>query len=193
MRDFSKYSDQELAAFLRSGDAAAFKAIYKKYWDKLLVVAGKRLDDLHEAEEVLQDIFLNLWLRRADFQLRISFDNYFAVAVKFQIINRLAKRSRESSRNKAFAIDRVEATEPVAIQFDLALLKQQVSETIDALPSKCQLVFKMSREQDMSNKEIAKTLEISEKTVEKHMTSALKTLRTRFGNLLPVLMLLIRN
>ncbi|MFA4871109.1 MAG: RNA polymerase sigma-70 factor [Pedobacter sp.] len=192
MRDFSKYSDQELAALLRSGDTAAFKTIYKKYWDKLLVVAGKRLDDLQEAEEVLQDIFLNLWLKRADFQLRISFDNYFAVAVKFQIINRLAKRSRESIRNKAFAAGRVEATEPVAVQFDLALLKQQLNEAVSTLPGKCQLVFKMSREQELSNKEIATELDISEKTVEKHMTNALKTLRTRFGNLLPVLMLLIR-
>lgn len=193
MRDFSKYSDQELAAFLRSGDAAAFKAIYKKYWEKLLVVAGKRLDDLQEAEEVLQDIFLNLWLRRKDFELRVSFDNYFAVAVKFQIINRLAKRSRESLRNKAFAAGRVTAAEPAAVQFDVALLQRQLNDTIDTLPGKCRLVFKMSREQDLSNKEIAKTLGIAEKTVEKHMTSALKTLRTRFGNLLPVLMLLIRH
>lgn len=192
MRDFSKYSDQELAALLRSGDTAAFKTIYKKYWDKLLVVAGKRLDDLQEAEEVLQDIFLNLWLKKADFQLRINFDNYFAVAVKFQIINRLAKRSRESIRNKAFAAGIVEATEPVAVQFDLALLKQQLNEAINILPGKCQLVFKMSREQELSNKEIAKELDISEKTVEKHMTNALKTLRTRFGNLLPVLMLFIK-
>ena len=192
MRDFSKYSDQELAALLRSGDTAAFKTIYKKYWDKLLVVAGKRLGDLQEAEEVLQDIFLNLWLKRADFQLRISFDNYFAVAVKFQIINRLAKRSRESIRNKAFAEGRIEVAEPVAVQFDLVLLKQQLNDTIETLPRKCQLVFKMSREQELSNKEIARELDISEKTVEKHMTNALKTLRTRFGNLLPVLMLLIR-
>ena len=192
MRDFSKYSDQELAALLRSGDTAAFKTIYKKYWDKLLVVAGKRLGDLQEAEEVLQDIFLNLWLKRADFQLRISFDNYFAVAVKFQIINRLAKRSRESIRNKAFAEGRIEVAEPVAVQFDLVLLKQQLNDTIGTLPRKCQLVFKMSREQELSNKEIARELDISEKTVEKHMTNALKTLRTRFGNLLPVLMLLIR-
>lgn len=192
MKDFSKYSDQELAAFLRAGDTAAFKSIYKKYWDKLLVVAGKRLDDLQEAEEVLQDIFLNLWLNREDFQLRVGFDNYFAVAVKFQIINRLAKRSRESLRNKAFAANRIEAAEPVAVQYDLTFLQQQLNEAIATLPPKCQLVFKMSREQELSNKEVAKALGISEKTVEKHMTTALKNLRSRFGNLLPVLMLLIR-
>jgi len=86
MKDYCRYSDQELSAFLRAGDDAAFNAIYKKYWDKLLVVAGKRLGDFQEAEEVMQDIFLNLWLRREDFSLRISFDNYFAVAVKFQVI-----------------------------------------------------------------------------------------------------------
>lgn len=193
MRDFSKYSDQELAAFLRSGDTAVFKVVYKRYWDKLLVVAGKRLGDFQEAEEVLQDIFLNLWLRRRDFELRVNFDNYFAVAVKFQIINRLAKRSRESLRNKAFADGRTEITEPAGIQFDLTLLQRQLHDAIETLPGKCQLVFKMSREQDLSNKEIAKALDVSEKTVEKHMTNALKTLRTRFGNLLPVLILLIRN
>lgn len=192
MRDYNTYSDQELATFLRSGDAAAFKVVYKKYWDKLLVVAGKRLGDLQEAEEVLQDIFLNLWSRRADLNLRLSFDHYFAVAVKFQIINRRAKRSRESERNNAFAVGITSSVQPVAVQFDLEILQTQLQDSINTLPRKCQLVFKMSRQQELSNKEIASELNISEKAVEKHITSAIKLLRARFGNLLPLLLIFVK-
>lgn len=192
MKDYNLYSDQQLAALLRSGDDAAFHLIYIRYWKKLLAVATNRLGDFNQAEELMQDIFMNLWLRREDFTLKLGFDNYFAVAVKFQVINRRAKRARESERNKGFAAASTELSPAIDNRFDLEFLQAQLEEAVNALPKKCQLVFRMSREQELSNKEIAAELNISEKGVEKHMTSALKVLRTRFGNWLPLLLLLVK-
>lgn len=92
MITYTTQTDMELAALLQTGDEGAFKAIYQKYWDKLLVIAGKRLGDIDDAEEAVQEIFLNLWKRRERFELKVGFENYFAVAVKFEVINRLAKK-----------------------------------------------------------------------------------------------------
>ncbi len=186
MLDINFLSDQELAALLKEGDGDAFEIIYKKYWDKLLVVAGKRLHDLEEAEEVVQDIFLNLWKRREKFSLNIGFDNYFAVAVKYEIINRLAKRSREYNRNKQFSQGLTEKTEMQDVRFDFELLQRQLESTISHLPPKCQLVFRMSRRKEYTNRVIAQKLNISEKAVEKHITNALKTLRTIFKHYLTI-------
>jgi RNA polymerase sigma-70 factor (family 1) len=191
MIDHTKISEIELADLLRSGDEMAFSMIYKKYWEKLLVIAGRRLNDLAEAEEAIQDIFLNLWKRRATFKLQVGFENYFAVAVKFEIINRLAKRARESTRDMEFAIDLNNIKNSSYDSFDLDVLQKQLEHTISSLPPKCQLIFRMSREAEFANKKIAKELNISEKAVEKHITFALKTLRTRFGQYLAILLFFI--
>ena len=186
MIPYTKLTDLELADLLRSGDEVAFKVIYQKYWDKLLVIAGRRLGDINEAEEVLQDIFLNFWKRKEKLELKISFDHYFAVAVKFEIINRLAKRSREQKRNNALVQHNSELHESLPVRFDLDLLQQQLESTISSLPPKCQLIFRLSRETDLTNKKIAEQLSISEKAVEKQVTHALKLLKSKFGPLLAV-------
>lgn len=184
------HSDQELARLLSKGNESAFEQIYRKYWDKLLAVAGRRLGNIEEGEEAVQDIFLNLWRRRETFKLSKGFENYFAVAVKFEVINRLAKRAREASRNSAFADQSSEETHGF-FRFDFDVLCKELEDVICSLPPKCQLVFRMSREQDYSNREIAEELKISEKAVEKHVTSALKVLRTRFGQYLTILLFFI--
>lgn len=186
-----QFTDTELASLLSTGDEIAFKLIYQKYWDKLIAVAGKRLGNVVEAEEVVQDIFLNLWRRKGTFELKQSFDQYFAVAVKFEIINRLAKRSREQERNALMAKELSGDYARMPMQLDLELLQRQLEVTVQQLPPKCQLVFRMSRESGMNNRQIATQLDISEKAVEKHITQALKKLRSRFGILWPLVLLLI--
>ncbi|WP_316825451.1 RNA polymerase sigma-70 factor [Pedobacter miscanthi] len=190
---YTTQTDMELAALLQTGDEGAFKMIYQKYWDKLLVVAGKRLGNIDEAEEAIQEIFLNLWKRKERFELKVGFDNYFAVAVKFEVINRLAKRSRELQRNSAFVQENPSYAETMHIAFDLETLQRQLENTISSLPPKCQLIFRMSRETDFTNKKIAEQLNISEKAVEKHVTHALKVLKSKFGPLFILALLTLPN
>ena len=179
-RDYVTLTDQQLASLLRAGDSGAFKLIYDRFWDKLLVVAAKRLDNVPEAEEAVQDIFLNLWRRHETFELKVSFENYLAVAVKFEVINRRAKRVREEVLH-----EELKSLLPAACthkaSFDLEYLQQQVEHSLNSLPPKCQLVFRLSREDDYTNKQIAKELGITEKAVEKHISKALKVLRRRMG------------
>lgn len=185
---YNNLTDQELASLLREGNEAVFKILYKRYWDKLYVTASNRLSDYTEAEEVVQDIFLNLWRKRENFTLKMGFDNYFAIAVKFEIINRRAKRAREAERNIQIATTKQNIYDHPIEYFDLEQLQNQLECTINALPEKCQLVFRMSREDHLTNKKIAEQLSISEKTVEKHKTHALRILKTRFSHYLSMLL-----
>ena len=188
MKATSNLTDHELAAMLKNGSESAFGIIYKRYWHKLLAIARTRLNDIEDAEEAVQNIFVNLWKRRETFALTHSFENYFAVAVKFEVINQLAKQARQAKRNIGFAQALPESQE-IAHNYDLAVLQKQLEETINTLPDKCRLVFRMSRQGHYSNKKIAEELNLSEKTVEKHITTALKVLRKRFGRHLPILFL----
>ncbi|MDR6782715.1 RNA polymerase sigma-70 factor (family 1) [Pedobacter africanus] len=191
MADYSKYTDAELAALLKAGDAVAFRQVYDAYWQKLLFVAAKKLDDVAEAEEVVQDIFLNLWNRREGFELKTSFEHYLAVATKFEVYKHRAKRVKQQNLEHELEASYANRENHDWNLYDIEALKAKLAETINALPPKCKLVFTMSRESDKTNKQIAEEMGITEKAVEKHITSAMKVLKTKFGNSAMLILMLM--
>ena len=184
MTDFSLHTDQELVDLLRGGSPAAFTEIYNRYWDKLLSVAVNRLLIEMEAEECVQDVFISMWQRRTSLVLKYSLSTYLWVAVKYQVINRLSSRNAKRNLKTTVLKDEhtVAAADEVLLERELkALIEQSVQE----LPEKCAMVFRLSREEGKSNKEIARALDISEKTVEGHITRAIKHIRTNLDAVAP--------
>jgi len=176
--------EKELLHRLHRGDDKAFTEIYDRYWKKLFYIAAHKLQNLAEAEEVVQDIFLELWKRRTELNITTSLSSYLAVCVKYKVINVLAKRIlqlryRTYNLHHLHLSDR--STEQV-IQFE-ALKEQLVKETAK-LPEKCRLVFQLSREEGYSHKQISAKLGISEKTVESHLSKALRSLRTGLSHIM---------
>jgi RNA polymerase sigma-70 factor (family 1) len=188
--NYSKLNDQELIEQLRSEDELAFRFIYDRFWEKLLFVAVKKMNDVHDAEEIIQDIFSNLWKRRETLQIKNNIESYLAGAVKFEVFKRRALRAK-----REFMANDLDLVEEKAIHhernlFDTRILEEELMNTINTLPPKCKLVFKLSRNEGLTNKEIADDLNISEKAVEKHITSALKVVKSHFGRFFYLLLLL---
>lgn len=177
MHKYGKYNDQELAALVKKGDQTAFSEIYERYWDKIYLLAANALDNLEEAEECVQDIFCSLWLRRETFQLQYSLYTYLAVAVKYRVINILDREYRKRRRMAQSAHVQAEVYAPSA---ETLLLEKELMAKLEAsvasLPEKCRIVFKMSRQEGKSHKQIAEELNISEKTVNNHLTKAIRDL-----------------
>ncbi|HMG10018.1 MAG TPA: RNA polymerase sigma-70 factor [Mucilaginibacter sp.] len=181
MSDYKTLNEHELANRLRLDDDLAFSEIYLRYWDKLYVLSRNRLGDAYESEEVVQDIFCNLWRRRHTFVLQNGFNNYFSVAVKFEVINRLSKLQKAAAYEKEMA-DVTELDQSTLQQLDLNELLQQLQQNINSLPEKCRIVFRLQYEQGYTQRQIAQTLDISEKTVEAHLAKARRSLRNAVGN-----------
>ncbi|RFZ91369.1 RNA polymerase sigma-70 factor [Mucilaginibacter conchicola] len=180
--------DIELANLLKADSEAVFKIIYERYWQKLYVVARKRLNNSMEAEEIVQDVFSNLWRRRHTFQLQKGFDNYFAVAVKFEVLNRMAKHARQSQFEKDAAVNLKDFDETTLQLLDYNELQRRFAITLSELPEKCRLVFQLQHYDGKTQKQIADEMDISVKTVEAHLSKARKKLRDEFGNLLGLLL-----
>ena len=177
---YESYPDQELLALLLNNDRAAFTEIYNRYWEKLFYRTAKRLQNLHAAEELVQDVFLDIWKRRQSLDIRGELKHYLAVALKYRVINYQAKRKREqdiTGRLQAIIPTKANATEEAVLY---TMLQNAVSAIVDTLPEKCRLAFQL-RQEGLSQKEIATAMNVSEKTVETHVSKALKTLRTRLG------------
>lgn len=179
---FSTLSDPCLVELLRSSDNKAFGILYDMYWDKLYSIALNRLQDSFDAEEVVQDIYTRLWKNREKLVVETEFERYLSGAVKLEVINRLSKRARVSAhvrqvRQNMYLID----DRDIHQRIDLRCLLNDVDQTIQTLPKKCRIVFNLSRKRHLSHRTIAEQLQISEKTVQKHITSALKTLREKYA------------
>lgn len=188
LKAYNTYGDHELVLLLKDDDQEAMRAIYDRYWDKLLAVAVNRLGIEQEAEECVQDVFLSLWKRREGLVLKHELSTYLWVAVKYQVINRLDKRYAKRNLKTTELKDEFSIPSPEAHLLEKELLKK-ISATVDSLPEKCKMIYRMSREEGKSNKEIAAELKLSEKTVEGHVTRALKDIRTNLSSVVPAFMI----
>ena len=182
--------EKELLTLLHQSDAAAFTTIYKLYWKRCFFSAAKKLHDLSEAEEVVQDIFLDLWKRREDLNVSTCLSSYLAASVKYKVINVLAKKNRQS--NYLHQRSGLSESCDLSTENNLRLeeLQQLLIKETAKLPEKCRLVFQLSRDEGYSQKQIAKKLKISEKTVESHIGRALRSLRTGLGHLMYISLIL---
>jgi RNA polymerase sigma-70 factor (family 1) len=184
-------TDQELIALLAQDNMEAFTELYQRYWDKIFAVAMHRLGDVEETEEIVQEIFLSLWARRKSLQLTHGLHTYLSVAVKYKVIDHLARQHcRQLQINN---LTNTPAVNPntTAEWLDEKELRTQLEKTIGALPEKCRIVFLLSREDNKTYAEIAAQLNISKKTVEAHMSKALSTLRQSLKVATPLFLLLL--
>lgn len=170
----------------------AFVCLYNKYWKFLFAIACKKLRCSAEAQEIVQDIFLDIWQRRAALQLTGTLSSYLSVAVNYKVMNVLAKRHLHEKYKAANTSHTQEAAYEIQGQLEFEEVKDRLSSLVNELPKKCRLVFQLSREQFMSGKEIAEQLQISEKTVESHITKALQHLRAGIGLSVQLIILFVK-
>ncbi|MFC3199126.1 RNA polymerase sigma-70 factor [Parapedobacter deserti] len=174
MSDLQLHSDADLVSQLREGEEQAFTEIYHRYWDKLLAIAYMHTRDKPNAEELVQEVFVSLWNRRASLDIRFL-DNYLAVAIKFAVFKHLHRNRRHTEIEHTYAEG--DAFQLDEERIDAQFLKEYLEGVVEQLPERCRLVFRYSRDEYKSNAEIAQQLSISEKAVEANITRAIKILR----------------
>lgn len=171
--DYKIFTDDILSRLLRTGDEMAFQEIYQRFWKKLYAVAYRKVGVKEVAEELIQDIFEKLWNKRESVIIE-NLDYYLFSAVKYSVINYIKSQITEQ---KYF--DQLKYTDTIDTHnvFVINELSKEIEVGITALPAKTQEIFRLSRQEHLSVKEIAAKSQLSEKAVEYHITQALKSLR----------------
>lgn len=185
---YSNFNDQELAALLKQGDQFAFAEIYNRYKFVLHTHAVNKLRDREEAKDIIQEVFTYLWSKRERVQFTENLSGYLYGAVRHAILNKFTRKQvqeRYFDSIKAFA-----AQESVITDHRIRenQLREQIEKEISLLPLKMRAVFEMSRKEYLSHQEIALKLKISEQTVSKQITNALKILKVKLGVLICLLL-----
>jgi RNA polymerase sigma-70 factor (family 1) len=169
---------RDLISLIERGQSATFTRFYTSYFQKLILASDKYISDVHTAEEIVQDIFLKIWEFPENLAEVKSVKSYLYRSVINASINFTNRQKSLEQHHLKLA---AEFTDDYLTDLDeenemIIILRAE----IDKLPAKCRKVFKLSRFENFKYKEIAKALNISEKTVENHIGNALKVLRTRF-------------
>lgn len=166
---------------LRNSDEDALTELYHKYWQPLFMASYNVLKDKELCEDVIQDIFTNIWHNREKLEIHTSLKSYLYACARYQVFNQI-KKNKDKIRIELFEElnTRFQNTTPET-QLMHEELVQHINMVVNNLPEKCQLVYKLSREEQLSHKEIAARLNISAKTVENHITKALQTIRLSMG------------
>lgn len=174
------------------GDEDALKYLLDKYHNYLMVVGTRYLTDKLRVEDVIHDVFADLWNKKSDIEIQMEVKAFLRGAV----INKCLAILRKDSRMEYPENHKIEITDR-APSADLIMDRDQLKKTIHAiiegLPEKCRRVFQLSRYQGLSHQEISEEMDISKKTIENHMTRALKTLKnelTRQGILIFILFII---
>lgn len=177
-------TDPELLARLRAGDAGAFDAIFRRWYEPLVRLAEGMLRERAVAEEIAQDVMLELWRRRESLDADGTPQAYLFQATRNRALNHVrARKVRE--RSEPF----VACAEAVGAEADGLLVEEEMEVALraamDALPPRCREVFELSRVQGLRYAEIASTLGVSVKAVEAQMGKALRVMRERLARWLP--------
>jgi RNA polymerase sigma-70 factor (ECF subfamily) len=178
--DTSQASERDLQERIRAGDERAFDSVFRTHYAHLVRVAESMLRERALAEEIAQEVMLELWRRRESLVVEQTFAAYLVRSTRNRALNHI-RHQRVVAREAAAAAIEPQASRSAEDELLGVEFQQAVREAMDALPEKSREVFRLSREQGLKYAEIASVLEISVKTVEKRMGRALSELRERLA------------
>jgi RNA polymerase sigma-70 factor (ECF subfamily) len=184
-------SGRELAEALHQGDRDVFGQVFNTYYERLCNYANTFLNNMDEAEEMVQGTFLTLWEKRDVIEIHTSVKSYLYQAVHNQSLNRIKHEKVRQTHAGRVLVTHAVSTGPGDEKLIADELEMKINEAVQSLPDQCRRVFQLSRFENLTYNEIAEQLEISVKTIENHMGKALRTMRQQLKEYLPILLWLL--
>jgi RNA polymerase sigma-70 factor (ECF subfamily) len=172
-------------------DKTHFEHLFRTHFERLCSFARQYVADMDTAQDICQKVFIRLWEKREEMDTSRSITSYLFTSVKNRCLNHI--RDHKKYRSHLLDVECGDLEIGLAISedhFALQELQQRIDKALATLPPKCRQVFEMSRYEQKKYKEIASELDISQKTVEAHMSKAIKLLRDDLGDYLTLLILL---
>jgi len=184
--------DALLFAGLKKGDESFYRLLFDKYYQPLVIFANRMLLDIDLSRSTVQDVFVMLFDKRNELVIHTSLNAHLYQSVRNRCLNHL-KRSKMKNEHHQIIMDKSDSFEEPSTSLEYKDMVAIINSTIELLPRQCQRIFKMSRQQGLSNQEIAETLTISKRTVETQISKALKKLREELNkqNLLTAIALAV--
>jgi len=184
MQGDATWNDQTLLKRLKKGDKVAFAVLYNRYWPLLFQRARRMLQDEEEIRDVLQDTFTTLWEKAPLIEPSASLSAYLHALVRNRILNMLLRSKVKDKYLDSLALFSEQMASPADSMIREKQMQLLIEEEVTKLPEKMREVFELSRKDRLSYNEIANKLQISQNTVKKQISNALRQLRLKLGSFL---------
>ena len=177
MQTLPSYNDQELLALMAQNDHKAFEELWNRYWELAFNVAYKRLKDKEQCQDIVQDLFIDIWKRKSTLAID-NFPAYLNSAIRYKSYRLLTRKKTEDLAFEPFStiIATAMRADDLLIEKELKIL---VDSWLDALPAKRKEIFLLYFKENLSTKEIAEKLNISQKTVQNQIGTSARELRKK--------------
>lgn len=175
---YRDFRDEELTALLKKGDQLAFTEIYNRYWAEMYHHTFRMLKDEDSSKDVVQDVFSTLWLKSSTLNVNIKLSGHLYISARNKVLNLIAQDKVRNDYLSAIATFVTESTNDASL-FDEKQILEIVEAEIRNLPPKMREIFELSRKDNLSHKEIAKRLNLSDQTVKKQVQNALKIIKNK--------------
>ena len=179
---YDRFDDEALSKLIASGDRKAFTMLFHRHWEDLYRSAFFVTHDREMCMDVMQEVFVWFWENREKWTISNT-KSYLRAAVKYKVANEIRKGKLRSIAFEGWKERKHDLQITVDKELEITELRKVISDFSVRLPPRCQEIFRLSRFEHLSNREIADRLNISEKTVENQITIALGRLRRHLGHL----------
>jgi len=174
-------SDYELTRSLQKGDVKAFDKLFSNYGKRLYHFAYGYLKSKEEAEGVVQEVFMRVWRNRKQLKPDLSFKAYLFKIAYHHILGLFEQINRRNAYRHQIIEEAIEFTDDTNDRLNYQILLEKVESLINKLPARQREVLIKRKKEEIPVKEIAKQMDISPKTVENHLTEALKNIKKGLG------------
>ena len=179
------YNEKILLARSSQGDEEAFGHLFRQKKDRLYSFLMRFSQSPEVVEDIVQDIFLKLWLNKEQLNSIENLDAYLITLSKNQLINIIRRRAKESDILAVLGREgQRHELNNATVNLELTETKEQLSATIEKLPHQQKVAFYLSRQANLKHEEIASLMQISKNTVRNHIIQAMRTLKKSLTSLL---------
>jgi RNA polymerase sigma-70 factor (ECF subfamily) len=170
-------NEENLFRLLCQGDRKAFDQVYHIYWHRLFLYVVKVIQDKDAAQDIVQEIFVSLWLRRTEIANQSTLSGYLFTAARFKGINFVQDQLKKGRHAESLVNHFSQRQDTLNEAIEAKELKTIIDVELEKLPAKMREVFVLSRRDNLSHREISDKLQISDKTVKKQINNVLKHFR----------------
>jgi RNA polymerase sigma-70 factor (ECF subfamily) len=170
-------NDKYLLQKLKQGDVSALEHIFDSYYTDICRYLLLYINNSMVVEGIVQELFIYIWEKREELHIHTSIESYLYNASKYKALNHLRNEKKQKEIREKVTKQQATSANLSEEIVEADELKQIIENAVNLLPNKCQKIFRLSREDNLTNKEIASLLNLSVKTVENQMGTALKKLR----------------
>ena len=179
---YQHLTEDQLLRLLHQDDREAFTEIYNRYWEQMSLYVLKVIGSPEDARDIVQEVFVSVWKRRSEINICSSLKAYLLKSVMNLSLRFIEKNNKKHDFLRSLALYCQDLDLSTTNTLEFEELQSGVSGVVAKLPPKMQEVYVLSRDGNLSHKEIAHRLGISETTVKKQVSNALKLIRIGVGN-----------